>query len=85
MKRPPKWLMTCVIAEDNNYNKNLEDWIYRGDYWEAPETLICTHVNPDIKSSGVKMFHIAYNNKDLHGIGQCADCGKVLWFKIVPR
>jgi len=84
-KIPPEWLIKHSIVEDFEFSTDLEDWEYRGEFWEALPILFCTHGDPNIKTSSVKIYHVAYKNKDEHSIGKCDICGKVLWAKIVPR
>lgn len=84
-KTPPGWLVAYSVAEDEEYSKDPQDWKYRGDYWEAPNILMCTHGNPDIETSPVSLTSVALENKDPHAIGKCEVCGKVLWVKIVQR
>lgn len=86
MKNEPLlWLMTCAVAEIDDYSQDPKDWKYHGDYWESPDILICTHGNPKLKTSPVKMIHVTYNSSDPHAIGKCEVCGKILWVRIVPR
>lgn len=77
---PPEWLIKHPVAEAFEFSTNLKDWKYRGDYWEDPENLFCTHGNPEIETSIVKMYKVY-----MHSIGKCETCGRVLWVKIVPR
>lgn len=75
-KRPPEWLINFPTVEDFNFSKNINDWIYRGqfksDFYRKLECNKC----------GKVIQIITVNSDDPHGIGNCNKCGKVHWLEI---
>ena len=45
--KPPEWLITSPTAVDFKYSTDSNDWIFRGSYFDWPDSVDCIKCGAD--------------------------------------